>query len=110
MTSEKKQPTGMKKQYKQIYFRGSRYKPYTEAQVGLDDYLHTSVWLELRNRRLKKDLYRCVECGTGINLNVHHIRYPDVWGMEDIDNDLVTLCDSCHSRTHQSDIANDIPF
>ena len=102
MTSEKRQPNGP---YKQVYYRGFRERPYTSSTIGYDDYLHTEVWRELRNKRLKMDFFRCVCCGTGKNVSVHHLNYPDVWGTESVEDDLITLCASCHAETHKYDIA-----
>lgn len=104
MTSERRKPGGERGQYKQLYIRSSRARPFTSSQITYDDYLNTDVWRELRNQRLKLDHYRCDQCGTGINVTVHHLRYPDIWGAESIEDDLVTLCASCHARVHQTDI------
>lgn len=103
MTNERKPPGGSNGQYKQLYIRSNRKAPYTDAKMGYDDYLHTNVWKELRNERLRTDFYRCSRCGSAINVEVHHIKYPDVWGTEDMD-DLVTLCASCHAETHKYDL------
>ena len=100
MTNEVK-PNG---QYKQIYYRNNRLAPYTSSTVSEDDYLQTDVWRELRNERLRLDNFQCKHCGTGCNLVVHHIRYPTVWGMENVVNDLLTLCDKCHTKVHENDI------
>lgn len=64
------------------------------------DYMGISpLWAKLRATRLQMDNYKCKNCGSPINLNIHHIRYPLVWGEEDI-SDLVTLCDECHKNIH----------
>ena len=96
--------------FKQVYVRTNRNNPYTSARIGHDDYLQTNVWRELRNERLIKDFHRCARCGTGINVEVHHIRYPEIWGMESVDDDLITLCSSCHTETHKNDIHEETPF
>lgn len=103
MTNERKPPKG---KYRQIYYKRNRLKPYTSAFVGEDDYLQTAVWLELRNERLKIDHYCCQHCGTAINPEVHHLKYPDVWGTENVEEDLITLCATCHAETHKNDIVN----
>lgn len=38
---------------------------------------------------------RCVLCGAGENLTVHHIR-PRVWGGGNSPDNLITVCHSCH--------------
>lgn len=90
--------------FKQIYYSRNKARPYTSAKVGHDDYMQTDVWRELRNERLRIDHYRCQHCGTAINVEVHHIKYPDVWGMESVDDDLITLCAKCHAETHKNDL------
>ena len=107
MTNEKLPPNGVNGQYKQIYYRSNRLAPYTSARVSESDYLQTEVWRELRSQRLAKDFYRCQQCGTAQNVIVHHIRYPDIWGTEDVDTDLVTLCDRCHAEAHKHDLQHD---
>ena len=102
MTNERKHPKG---QFKQLYISSCRDRPYTDTLMGLDDYTHSSVWSALREMRLRIDGYRCVQCGSGINLSVHHIRYPDVWGLENVNEDLRTLCDKCHEKVHETDNA-----
>lgn len=100
MTNE---PSISNGKYKQVYYRANKFKPYTTSKIPYDDYLQTDVWRELRNKRLTIDFHRCRQCGTGINVEVHHIKYPDIWGTENVEDDLVTLCASCHARVHQND-------
>ena len=108
MTDQRLQPNGQDGRYKQVYCKHYLDKPYSSARIGYDDYLHTNVWREIRNERLKIDNFRCVKCGTGINVEVHHLRYPEVWGMENVYDDLVTLCAPCHAETHKTDIQNGV--
>ncbi|MFC1551009.1 HNH endonuclease [Candidatus Latescibacterota bacterium] len=55
-----------------------------------------------RMRIIKRDLYRCRICGrnpdnhTDIELHVHHIRPWSKGGLTEDDN-LITLCDTCHN-------------
>lgn len=67
------------------------------------EYLNSPIWWEKRDRILERDGWRCRKCGSGINLRVHHIRYPVVLG-EEPDSDLITLCDRCHTEIHAQDI------
>lgn len=50
---------------------------------------------------LKRDKYRCVECGSIEGLNVHH---KDESGQSDNPNNeptnLITLCNACHIKAH----------
>lgn len=103
MTDKRKPSDGP---YKQVFYQNNRLKPYTDTKMGLDDYLQTDVWLKLRNERLKMDFYRCAHCGSAINPQVHHLRYPEVWGEEDVESDLITLCAPHHAEVHKQDIIN----
>lgn len=67
-----------------------------------DEYIQSDIWKAKRSERLRIDGYRCQMCGTAKNLRVHHIRYPDVLGMESVE-DLVTLCDRCHEHAHSAE-------
>jgi hypothetical protein len=59
---------------------------------------------EIRHWRkscLKRDNHRCVKCGTGDNLQVHHVcgwaGFPEL--RIEVDNG-ETLCGNCHSKEH----------
>ncbi len=67
------------------------------------DYLDSAEWKQRRIRILIRDEFQCRICGTGKQLRIHHIRYPEEWGMES-DEDLITVCDSCHQRIHAQDL------
>ncbi len=99
-TKEARRPNG---QFRQVFYRNRWGGIYTETQMNEGHYLLTEVWAELRRKRLEKDFFRCAICGTAINVIVHHIRYPVLWGTEDVDNDLITLCDKCHAKVHKID-------
>lgn len=66
------------------------------------DYLESDEWKARRDYRLKKDGYRCAICGTGKNLQVHHITYERV--KNELIDDLVTVCESCHNGIHSNDL------
>ncbi len=59
------------------------------------DYLLSPRWPELRKQAIYRDGGRCRLCNSSDNLEVHHRRYPKVWGEETVD-DLTTLCSDCH--------------
>jgi 5-methylcytosine-specific restriction endonuclease McrA len=48
---------------------------------------------------LRRDGWRCQMCGSGNNLNVHHQQYRSHSG-EDVEQNLITLCDRCHRQVH----------
>ncbi len=58
-------------------------------------------WDEQRMAALKRDGYKCQECGvTGVPLDVHHIvrfRYFDDWREANRLDNLMSVCRSCHT-------------
>lgn len=70
----------------------------TLCRMPYRDYLWSPEWRRKRAARLRVDCYRCTECGSRDNLNVHHLTY-DNRGDERM-GDLVTLCGACHSKLH----------
>lgn len=63
-----------------------------------DAYLKSSIWSQKRNQILERDHYACVECGRHTDLNVHHIRYSNIFNEQP--TDLLTLCSDCHTALH----------
>jgi len=63
--------------------------------VRLDD----RGYERLRERVLRRDGWRCQFCGSMTNLEVHHQQFRSHSG-EDHEVNLITLCNSCHSRQH----------
>jgi 5-methylcytosine-specific restriction endonuclease McrA len=62
-------------------------------------------WLELRERVLKRDEFRCVNCCRSpedtASMQAHHRRYlPGRFPWEYELTDLETLCQGCHAETH----------
>jgi len=56
---------------------------------------------ELRLAILRRDGWRCQFCGAMTNLEVHHQRFRSHSG-EDTEENLITLCNHCHSRRHET--------
>lgn len=53
---------------------------------------------------MNRDSYTCQICGAKhIRLEVHHIVYRSKGGTDDEDN-LITLCESCHKKIHKGEI------
>jgi 5-methylcytosine-specific restriction endonuclease McrA len=57
------------------------------------------VKLALRQQVLKRDDWRCQNCGRRENLEVHHKRMRSQGG-DDSELNLITLCSTCHERIH----------
>jgi 5-methylcytosine-specific restriction protein A len=60
---------------------------------------YTENWEVIRIAVLKRDGYRCVECGSTFNLEVHHI-IPVSRGGKTVMFNLKTLCGTCHNKKH----------
>jgi len=53
----------------------------------------------LRLRVLRRDGWRCQSCGAMSNLEVHHKQFRSHSG-HDSEENLITLCVSCHAQMH----------
>ena len=61
--------------------------------------LATADYEELRLRILERDGWRCQVCGNRQQLDIHHI-FPRSRGGTDSQDNLTTLCRTCHGETH----------
>lgn len=61
-------------------------------------YLLSDHWKTLRAGRLKLDGHQCQGCGSKSKLQVHHLRYRNIYDVEM--GDLKTLCRTCHKAEH----------
>ena len=62
---------------------------------------HGSEWQRIRIMVLARDGAACTGCGCAYlnQLEIHHIKPISEGGTDDLDN-LKTLCDKCHDKTH----------
>lgn len=67
------------------------------------EYLRTDHWLNLRTRALTRANHICSNCGADGPLQVHHKTYRQGWFSTRIE-DLVALCEDCHSKVHASKV------
>jgi 5-methylcytosine-specific restriction endonuclease McrA len=61
--------------------------------------LSPTEYLSLHNQVLERDRWRCQECGSLHNLQVHHLQPRSQLGNDTMTN-LITLCALCHGRRH----------
>lgn len=61
-------------------------------------YSDNAEWQETRLQVLERDGYRCQECKSLDDLDVHHIKAKLDGGDDSLDN-LITLCRTCHIKT-----------
>ena len=85
-------------------FKG--YEPYDEKRWCSrrdwyrKSYLKSRHWRKVRRKALAKARYRCTNCGSRVNLTVHHLTYERI-GHEKL-SDLVCLCWDCHKKIHRN--------
>ena len=63
--------------------------------------LPLDAYEQLRQRILKRDDWRCQNCGSLRSLEDHHIQQRSHQG-DDVDENLITLCSPCHTNEHGS--------
>lgn len=69
--------------------------------MSYEEQLRSPYWYYVRDRVLERDHWRCTNCRSDRNLQVHHKYYihgRKAW--EYNDSALVTLCDRCHGAAH----------
>ncbi len=55
-----------------------------------------------RETIIERDGGRCVKCGCGDDLHIHHIIHRENGGTNNPDN-LITLCAACHAEEHKGE-------
>lgn len=65
--------------------------------------LHREKYLELHRSILKRDGWRCQNCGSRAGLEVHHITPRSRLG-HDTEGNLITLCWKCHREIHSKSL------
>jgi 5-methylcytosine-specific restriction endonuclease McrA len=61
-------------------------------------YRESTHWKRIMLARFEKDGFRCTVCGNTEDLRCHHLVYHL---FEETLDDLLTVCDACHSRIHE---------
>jgi 5-methylcytosine-specific restriction endonuclease McrA len=67
------------------------------ARLRLDPLSYKSLCQQI----LRRDSWRCQSCGTTSNLEIHHKQFRSHYG-HDSEENLITLCSTCHACVHQS--------
>jgi 5-methylcytosine-specific restriction endonuclease McrA len=65
------------------------------SRIKLDPHAYE----QLRVQILERDSWRCQTCGSTQHLQVHHNELRSQSG-SDTEENLITLCEACHRRTH----------
>ena len=61
--------------------------------------LDPTSYERLRGQILCRDAWRCQSCGTMSNLEIHHKQFRSHSG-DDSEQNLITLCITCHASVH----------
>jgi predicted HNH restriction endonuclease len=92
--------------YWSILKRGMRVqKPARKRQSSGDwwkrynAYLASEAWQQKRDEAFAHYGRKCSQCSATRRLQVHHKRYPKVFGTEPV-SDLLIVCIPCHERIH----------
>jgi len=70
--------------------------------------LDPASYESLRQQILRRDGWRCQFCGTVANLEVHHKQFRSHAG-DDSEENLITLCASCHEEIHSPQVGPYVP-
>ena len=62
--------------------------------------LESQSYGRLREQVLRRDSWRCQYCGKKSNLEVHHKEFRSRGG-NDSEENMITLCEGCHSLVHR---------
>jgi 5-methylcytosine-specific restriction endonuclease McrA len=62
--------------------------------------LDSMSYRELHRQVLERDGWRCQNCGSKHNLQVHHLKFRSQSGGDEEQN-LITVCADCHARIHR---------
>jgi len=61
--------------------------------------LDADAYSQRHRQVLERDGWRCQNCGSMSNLEVHHQQFRSRGG-SDVELNLITLCCTCHARAH----------
>ena len=75
-------------------------KDINNCSVQYRKYLQSEDWQRIRENILCRDEFKCRLCGANTNLHVHHIRGIHRFHESEYPEDLVTLCERCHTMIH----------
>lgn len=67
--------------------------------VDYHTYIKSEKWASKRKKIFKRAGYKCENCNSKDDLQVHHLTYKRL-GRERL-NDLTALCSNCHSKAHK---------
>ena len=81
-----------------IYERGPDDDLISTTKTLQNKYYATPHWRMMSKARREVDQWKCRQCESSKDLQVHHWRYRLFH--EDVKDDLITFCESCHENIH----------
>jgi hypothetical protein len=79
----------------------SLYPERDDTKSNYESLLHSPKWQRKRLEIMQRDEWKCRVCGdTERELHVHHIKYSGKNPWDAKNEDLITLCDECHTQSH----------
>jgi len=63
-------------------------------------FLKSKYWKEIRKIILRRDKYKCTVCNSTRDLNIHHTTYKHHFNEHKHLNELITVCERCHTNYH----------
>lgn len=63
-------------------------------------YLRSNTWQAIRERILLRDNQRCQMCGSTKDLRVHHMNSKYRFHEQEHPEQLIVLCENCHTWIH----------
>jgi 5-methylcytosine-specific restriction endonuclease McrA len=76
-------------------------RDYVNNQLSYKMFLTTPYWKEVSQLAKRKAKFSCQLCGSKENLNVHHKTYEHKGTEINHLEDLIVLCQNCHSKFHE---------
>ncbi len=67
--------------------------------------LSSEEYVALRRHVLERDGWRCQQCGSRVNLEIHHQKFKSQMG-GDCEHNLITLCSNCHHGIHNYELVS----
>ncbi len=68
-------------------------------------------WQKKRLEIMQRDKWQCVSCmDNNSELHVHHLKYSTEMPWDELDENLITLCSSCHKAIHYLTSSNEFGF
>ncbi len=65
-----------------------------------EKYLKTKHWKKVRKLVFKRAKYKCEQCGNKGILHPHHKTYRNRGNEHNYLEDIIVLCEDCHSEIH----------